>query len=244
METTERKAELAARLEMVNPLAYVITRTRKRDVKEWRVLRDPTPEPIAMAPCEKEFYDAITERVVRYAMKRGANERFILATPQRQMSSSMAASMRAWLRRRGKTWTTRQPLQRMPRKWAPLTMEICREVGAFGDLDELTRCDTKYARVREMLQHYFREHPQEKVILFSTFRETLAYLHERLREDGIEGIVLHGGVSTSKDDILDAFRRDPATRILLSSEVGSEGIDLQFCRVLINYDPSVEPDAN
>jgi len=47
------RADLARRLEMVNPLAYVITRTRKRDIKEWRVHREPQPEAVPMTPPEK-----------------------------------------------------------------------------------------------------------------------------------------------------------------------------------------------
>ena len=32
------------------------------------------------------------------------------------------------------------------------------------------------------------------------------------------------------------FREDPDVRLLLSSEVGSEGLDFQFCHIIINYD--------
>ncbi len=53
-----------------------------------------------MKPCEKEFYTAVTEFVINYAMSRAGNERFILATPQRQMSSSMVATLRAWQQKR------------------------------------------------------------------------------------------------------------------------------------------------
>jgi hypothetical protein len=47
---------------------------------------------------------------------------------------------------------------------------------------------------------------------------------------------MHGGVSESKQALLQRFESDPGIRILLSSEVGSEGVDLQFCRLLVNYD--------
>jgi len=77
---------------------------------------------------------------------------------------------------------------------------------------------------------------QLALVLFSTFRETLNYLSERLSDDGITGIVMHGAVKQPKEQILDSFRTDPEIRVLLSSEVGSEGIDLQFCHVLVNYD--------
>jgi len=238
LHTRDDRARLARRLETINPLAYVITRTRKRDVKEWRVVRVPVREQITMQPCEQQFYNSVTDFVINYAMSRAVNERFILATPQRQMSSSMAATLRAWQQKRdnvdeiiaaGHDCTPDESL-------GPLTRAIIERVYEFGDVDELAANDSKYSRLRESLNAYFDEHPTEKVVLFSTFRETLKYLDERLREDGVTGIVMHGGSERSKDDILNDFREDPRIQVLLSSEVGSEGIDLQYCRVLVNYD--------
>ena len=62
------------------------------------------------------------------------------------------------------------------------------------------------------------------------------YLSERLLEDGIISQVLVGGMRESKDEVILKFREDKKIRILLSSEVASEGVDLQFCRTLFNYD--------
>ena len=45
-----------------------------------------------------------------------------------------------------------------------------------------------------------------------------------------------GGMKENKQDIIRKFRDDPNINILLSSEVASEGVDLQFCRILVNYD--------
>lgn len=64
---------------------------------------------------------------------------------------------------------------------------------------------------------------------------TLEYLQTRLEADGIKGLVISGKVK-DKDTILEKFEKDDTQKILLASEVGSEGVDLQFCRLLINYD--------
>ena len=74
------------------------------------------------------------------------------------------------------------------------------------------------------------------MVLFSYFRATLDYLHERLEKDGITTIVLMGGSGYDKDEILKTFEGPAGPQVLLSSEVASEGVDLQFCRLLINYD--------
>jgi len=70
-------------------------------------------------------------------------------------------------------------------------------------------------------------------MLFSFFKDTLRYLNERLAEDGISSVLLHGDID--KDPALKAFEDPEGPPILLSSEVALEGVDLQFSSVLINY---------
>jgi hypothetical protein len=72
--------------------------------------------------------------------------------------------------------------------------------------------------------------------LFSYFRGTLRYLEKRLKEIGLNSAVLMGGMKEDRTEIIEQFQSNPAVRILLSSEVASEGVDLQFSRFLINYD--------
>ena len=76
----------------------------------------------------------------------------------------------------------------------------------------------------------------KKIILFSYYRETLRYLYERLQEDHVPSMLMVGDIKESKQSIIEKFRTDPKARLLLASEVASEGIDLQFSSFLINYD--------
>ena len=48
--------------------------------------------------------------------------------------------------------------------------------------------------------------------------------------------LLHGGIGETKQDVIDKFREDSELRVLLTSEIASEGVDLQFSRILMNYD--------
>jgi hypothetical protein len=104
------------------------------------------------------------------------------------------------------------------------------------ELDHLIKVDTKYRRLRKILTAFLREHPNEKVIVFSAFHATLGYLAERLGKDGISCILLKGGQKETKSEIIHRFSRSEGPSVLLSSEVGGEGVDLQFSRVVINYD--------
>ena len=75
----------------------------------------------------------------------------------------------------------------------------------------------------------------EKKIVFTRFRATLDELDAALTAAGHRVSVFHGGLSSlDKQRAVDAFEDDAA--ILLSTEVGGEGRNLQFCRTVINYD--------
>lgn len=55
-----------------------------------------------------------------------------------------------------------------------------------------------------------------------------------MAEAGIRAVVLHGGMD--KTEVLRSFEHDDEVHVLLSSEVASEGVDLQFSSLLVNYD--------
>jgi hypothetical protein len=83
--------------------------------------------------------------------------------------------------------------------------------------------------------------PRNKVLVFSTFRHTLSYLVGKLSAAHVRFGLVHGGVP---DDERSALRRrfslskenEDALDVLLSSEVGCEGLDFQFCDCLVNFD--------
>jgi len=99
---------------------------------------------------------------------------------------------------------------------------------------DFERSDSKYSALHELLT---RRVPSEKVLIFAYYRATLAYLQRRLAADGITAALIHGGVDNEdRWRQIERFSDPNGPRVLLSSEVGSEGIDLQFCRVVVNYD--------
>jgi superfamily II DNA or RNA helicase len=230
---------LAHRLESVNLLGHVVTRTRKREVTEWRVVREPIAELVDLSETEAAFYEAVTDVVRKYAARRDAHEGFLLVTPQRQMSSSMAAALRSWQERATPSvediFQDLGPAAADVEEPGPLVRELIERTQTLGDYASLRRHDSKYQRLRSRLVEFLGEHPGEKIVLFSYFRPTLRYLRERLGEDGISTVVLQGG-EESPDNVLELFRSQSGPSVLLSSEIGSEGIDLQFSRVVVNYD--------
>jgi ATP-dependent helicase HepA len=86
-----------------------------------------------------------------------------------------------------------------------------------------------------------RQLPNNKALVFSTFRHTLAYLAEHLQRANFRFGLIHGGIPDEERAELRRRFALPKTDadaldVLLSSEVGCEGLDFQFCDFLVNYD--------
>jgi len=76
---------------------------------------------------------------------------------------------------------------------------------------------------------------QDKVVVFTDHRATQEGLLDRLEGEGIKATAFHGGLSArEKESAVKAFREDSS--VLVSTESGAEGRNLQFCNVMINYD--------
>jgi SNF2 family DNA or RNA helicase len=75
----------------------------------------------------------------------------------------------------------------------------------------------------------------EKAIVFTQFRASQDTIVAALREAGIEPAIFHGEMSwREKEESLDRFRHN--VPVLVSTEAGGEGRNLQFARIVINYD--------
>jgi len=240
LEDPEVRSKLAYRIENINLLAHAVTRTRKRDVNEWRVVREPQPEFVPMTSIEEDFYEMVTSVVISYSLKKDVNERFLLVMPQRQMASCMPAALRSWQRRAVELEAIDEEDEEraalLRNELGPLTQELAARAHSFGDPAELEAEDSKYKRLIEILREYLGKNRKEKVVLFSTFKATLAYLERRLNGDGISTILLQGGMRRTKQEVIDEFKAVGGASVLLSTEVGGEGVDLQFSRFVINYD--------
>ncbi|MCP3686172.1 MAG: DEAD/DEAH box helicase family protein [bacterium] len=237
----EFRAELAEKIEKINLLNRSISRTRKREVHEWRVLRDTNALRAEMNTDEERFYEQVTEKVRSFCISEGLSEGLILTIPQRQISSSMPAALRSWLNRHKDIdnellWETGTESSR--KTTGPLISElisISKDLGV--NFEKLKSNDTKFKLVLQNLKDYWANYPNQKVIIFSFYKETLSYLEECFAEASIETIKVIGGMSREdKQQVLSEFASSHGPSLLLASEVASEGVDLQFCSLLINYD--------
>lgn len=236
-DTPANRVAVAARIEEMSLLGSLINRTRRRDVAEFRVERRPQAPRWEMSDTERDFYDAATQRIEEYAYTHDINERFLLAQTQRFLASSLPSAYRHWGERSGSLDLDEEeddcPPAKVPGPLIQALGEICDDPATLKGLEA---SDTKFARLVEWLGRVREADGDQRIIVFSSFRRTISYLARRLQAAGFGVMELHGGIKDDRQATIARFADSPGGTILLTSEVGGEGLDLQFCRILFNWD--------
>ncbi len=137
-----------------------------------------------------------------------------------------------------------------------LQRELCSSPHAVaGGLDRMAVSDALPLDVRERLREFadrargledawrkaraveevLARFPDQKLVVFCEFRATIDALVERLGRDGITARPFHGGLNpVERAAALRSFREDD--RVLVASKAGSEGLNIQFCSTVLNFD--------
>jgi superfamily II DNA or RNA helicase len=101
------------------------------------------------------------------------------------------------------------------------------------------------AKVEALLEHVYRmqreeDDPELKVLIFTEFIPTQALLAEHLRDRGFAVATLNGQMTAAERlEAQDAFAKQ--ARVLISTDAGGEGLNLQFAHVIFNYDMPWNP---
>lgn len=242
----EEKVDLQAKAGRLNELGTFLTRTRKVEITEGKAIREAVTLDVDPTQQEIVFYNSVLRLIRRRVAERGdALSLFHLIGPALSMTSCLPV-MAAKLRSGKSKWGDMEDLANLENAYTEEDEEEDEsefvgedQSSLLGDLSwlpdyDFVGADTKYNKLREEL---LNRSPGEKVIIFAFFKGTLKYLKDQLEEDGLSCLLVTGDVTdtTERDRLLQEFN-SPAYRILLCSEVAAEGVDLQFCRVMVNYD--------
>jgi len=109
--------------------------------------------------------------------------------------------------------------------------------------------EAKLSRLREVMQQQgFFDRPQQRLLLFTEFKDTLDYLVGKLRDWGFSVGTIHGSMHIGNRDEAgtrlwaEQQFREGATQVLVATEAAGEGINLQCCHILFNYDIPWNPN--
>ena len=98
--------------------------------------------------------------------------------------------------------------------------------------------ETKVGKLVDALGTLWRQNPDEKVVVFATYLGTVDLLGREIEHShpGQGVVVLRGGDHGSKLAAERRFRHKDGPRVLVCTAAGREGINLQFARILFNFD--------
>jgi superfamily II DNA or RNA helicase len=125
--------------------------------------------------------------------------------------------------------------------------ELEREVQTLAELIRLAKeaerheVETKLNELRQVIEDERIQETGEKLLIFTESRETLEYLAEKLSSWGYSVTKLHGGMNLD-ERIRAEHEFHDRTQVMVSTEAGGEGINLQFCSIMVNYDIPWNPN--
>jgi len=101
--------------------------------------------------------------------------------------------------------------------------------------------ELKLQELKKALDELNAQHPNQKILVFTEYSDTLDYLEQKVKEWGFSVSVIHGKMPHEKRiEAQETFRNE--SRLLIATEAAGEGINLQFCHLMINYDLPWNPN--
>ena len=208
--------------ELARLLSDVMIRTTRSQTSLTFPKREIVSVPLELSNQEHLLYEGVSQFISDLASDRDETEfrrwHFLLMVLQKEIGSSSPA--------------------------AAGTLELCLRTDRFPthqrrirELADMARGVNKHNKL-EKLWEIVKEKcvdENDKVLVFTQFRRTLQFLGRELAKRGVEPVMFHGGLSTTeKDAAVEKFRKN--SLVLLSTEAGGEGRNLQFSRNVVNYD--------
>ncbi len=242
--TRERRVSLINDVESLHSFSQMINRTRRQDIGDFCVRRPYTLKTDFTEP-QRELHDELLdfERKILSVLHGSTSARFLMSTISRQAASSLfgiAPFIKDLVAKR---------LSELFDEYDEDAENIDVDFGQFGEIakhlislaENLPSNDPKFDALARILSE--RQGPDGgKTIVFSSFRHTLNYLYKRIKKElSLRVEQVNGSIpDEERFKLRERFalpKGNPnAIDVLLFTEVGSEGLDYQFCNAMVNYD--------
>lgn len=242
------RVKLITDLEGLHTFAGVINRTRRRDIGDFTI-RKPKTVPVEFTADQKRLHDDLlrVQAGIFSRLHRDVNVQFMMTTIRRQAASclyGLVPLLEDILNRHMDelTWENDDEFYSAESTLQDAALNAIR-VQIQSILKQARALDSRDLKVEALLEiiQDKQRRSNNKIMLFTSFRHTLRYLYSRLRATRMRVGMVHGG--TPDDERVELRRRFEKPRenkdsidILLFSDIGSEGLDYQFCDCIVNYD--------
>ena len=137
-------------------------------------------------------------------------------------------------------------------KWEVLSMaqnpkELQKEIdtltGIIAKTEKVIRGgkETKIEQLKNTMKEIDATQPDQKMLIFTESKDTMEYLVSNIQEWGYSVNTIHGAMSSKDRKNAESVFRDK-TRVMVATEAAGEGINLQFCHLMVNYDLPWNPN--
>lgn len=233
-------------MEALYTFAPIINRTRRRDIGSFTT-RKPETVSVEFTAEQAALHQGVLDLIARMLAHRHGDQnlQFMMTTIRRQVASCVFG-LAPYLETILSGQVSRLELSESdytedPEMLRETLAEFRNDVDALVGLAKgLSSNDPKYTAFAKIVREK-QSLANNKLLVFSTFRHTLSYLVGRLQGESIRIGVIHGDIpEEERRELRHRFSRPKedsrAIDLLLSSEVGCEGLDYQFCDGIVNYD--------
>lgn len=244
--TRDEKVEMINKVEALHSFHAIINRTRRKDIEDFCIRRNLTVK-VPYTSVQRNLYDALMEfEATSLGMLHGSQSvRFMMCTIMRQAASciyglqpfmkDIIARRMAQIQNDGELYEYDVELNSDEEN---ALFELQDEIAMLTE--KLPEEDPKFEKMYEIICEKQKE-DNNRVIIFSSFRHTLAYVRRKLEKRGIRVAQVDGSVPDAeryalRQRFMVSRDTEDAIDVLLFSEVGCEGLDYQFCDTMINYD--------
>lgn len=240
----EDKVALISYVEELHTFNAIINRTRRRDIEDFCVRRSHTIT-VDFTDKQRTAYTRLIEFEREYLVaKHGTHNVFFMMCMLMRQASSCISGLIPFLdtiltkKLESIIYDSEQPDYELNDEC--FDYEALKTLKSQLSSNYLDDEDPKFDKLMEIISSKQLEE-NNKVIVFSTFRQTLSYLKKRLEKKGLRVKQIDGNVPDEErfncHSRFSLEKTNPqAIDVLLFSEVGCEGLDYQFCDTMINYD--------
>lgn len=240
----EERVKLISDIESLHSFGTMLNRTRRRDIQDFCVRRSHTVS-TSFTEYQQTLHDELLffEHEALSTLHNANSVAFMIRTIRRQAAScifGLAPYIRDIISRRlmQLDYDPDSLINDVDEKSLNTISSLAKKVLMLAD--KLPEKDPKFEETYDIIRKK-QEQSNNKIMIFSTFRHTLSYLKRKLSECGLRVEQIDGSVKDdTRYELKSRFElsreNEYAIDILLFTEVGSEGLDYQFCDMMINYD--------
>jgi ERCC4-related helicase len=247
--TREQRVKLINDVESLHSFANMMNRTRRQDIDDFCIRRAYTLES-EFTESQHELYNMLLEFVadIFSTLHPNISLKFLMCTLHRQAASCIfglvpfiSDIVKDNLSDLTDGYDLPSDMDDIDLRGLDLNIFKQKAQKLIKLAENLPTDDAKFDKFASIIKER-QDGKNNKMIVFTTFRHTQSYLYKRIKEiNGIRVAYINGTVADNKRyDLRERFTMSKdmpdALDILLFTEIGSEGLDYQFCDTIVNYD--------